>query len=79
MVTRLLLGSPSKIDIDDTKQSEGKGSDHHTVKTLIILYLTLLDISYFLVDFPPPGKHASGTFMSSNVLVTHQAHKNGQF
>ena len=28
---------------------------------------------------PPPGKHPSGTFMSSNDLVTHQAHKNGQF
>ena len=28
---------------------------------------------------PPPGKHNSGTFMSSNDLVTHQAHKNGQF
>ena len=49
--------------------------------------LTLLDISYFLGDLtgggleepPPPGKHASGTFMSSNDLVTHQAHKNGQF
>ena len=48
--------------------------------------LTLLDISYSLVDLTwggargaPPGKHASGTFMSSNDLVTHQAHKNGQF
>ena len=48
--------------------------------------LTLLDISYFLVDLtwggleePPPGKHASGTFMSSNYLVTHQAHKNVLF
>ena len=28
---------------------------------------------------PPPGKHPSGTFMSSNDLVIHQAHKNGQF
>ena len=27
----------------------------------------------------PPGKQPSGTFMSSNDLVTHQAHKNGQF
>ena len=26
---------------------------------------------------PPPGKHTSGTFMSSNDLVTHQTHKNG--
>ena len=50
--------------------------------------LTLLDIRYFLVDLiwggggleePPPGKHPSGTFMSLNDLVTHQAHKNGQF
>ena len=28
---------------------------------------------------PPPGKQPSGTFMSSNHLVTDQAHKNGQF
>ena len=28
---------------------------------------------------PPPGKHTSGTFMSSNDLVTHQTHKNGLF
>ena len=27
----------------------------------------------------PPGKQPSGTFMSSNHLVTDQAHKNGQF
>ena len=27
----------------------------------------------------PPGKQSSGTFLSSNDLVTHQAHKNGQF
>ena len=51
-------------------------------------FLTLLDIRYFLVDLTwgvegaqeaPPGKHPSGTFMSSNHLVTDQAHKNGQF
>ena len=48
--------------------------------------LTLLDIRYFLVNLtwgglkqPPPGKHTSGTFMSSNDLVTHQAPKNGQY
>ena len=49
--------------------------------------LTLLDIRYFLVDLtwvggsrsPAPGKHPSGTFMSSNDLVSHQTHKNGQF
>ena len=28
---------------------------------------------------PPSGKHTSGTFMSSNHLVTHQAHENGQY
>ena len=28
---------------------------------------------------PPPGKHTSGTSMSSNHLVTHRAHKNGQY
>ena len=51
-----------------------------------ICILTLLDIRYFLVDLtwgglyqPPPGKQPSGTFMSSNHLVTDQAHKNGQF
>ena len=27
----------------------------------------------------PPGKQPSGTFVSSNYLVTDQAHKNGQF
>ena len=68
MVTRLLLGSPSKIDIDDTKQSEGKGSDHHTVKTLIILYLTLLDISYFLVDLTWGGGSRSPP-LENNLLV----------
>ena len=26
-----------------------------------------------------PGKHTQGTFMTSNHLVTHQAHKNGQY
>ena len=25
-----------------------------------------------------PGKHTSGTLMSSNDLVTHQTHKNGR-
>ena len=46
--------------------------------------LTLFDIRYFLVHLTwggaeraPPGKHTSGTFMSSNDLVTHQTHKNG--
>ena len=28
---------------------------------------------------PPPGKHPSGTFMSSNDLVSHQTNKNEQF
>ena len=37
-----------------------------------------LDMGGGLIQ-PPPGKHPSGTFMSSNDLVTHQAHKNGQF
>ena len=40
---------------------------------------------YFLVHLiwgggaerAPPEKHTSGTFMSSNDLVTHQTHKNG--
>ena len=41
--------------------------------------LTLLDIRYFLVDGLDMGRSLSGTFMSSNDLVTHQAHKNGQF
>ena len=27
----------------------------------------------------PPGKHPSGTFMSSNHLVSNQTHKNGQY
>ena len=31
------------------------------------------------LEEPPPGKHPSGTSMTSNDLVTHQAHKNGQF
>ena len=50
------------------------------------IYLTLFDMRYFLVHLtrggaeraPPPEKHTSGTFMGSNHLVTHQAHKNGQ-
>ena len=48
------------------------------------LILTLFDISFFLVHLTwggargaPPGKHTSGTFMSSNDLVPHQTHKNG--
>ena len=28
---------------------------------------------------PPPRKNPSGTFMSSNHLVTHQTHKNGLY
>ena len=31
------------------------------------------------LEEPPPEKQPSGTFMSSNHLVTDQAHKNGQF
>ena len=27
----------------------------------------------------PLGKHPSGTFLSSNDLVSHQTHKNGQY
>ena len=31
------------------------------------------------LEEPPPRKQPSGSFMSSNHLVTHQAHKNGQY
>ena len=31
------------------------------------------------LEEPPPGEQSFGTFMSSNHLVTDQAHKNGQF
>ena len=59
---------------------------NHRYTAILFNPLTLLDIRYFLVDLtwggltqPPPGKQPSGTFMSSNHLVTDQAHKNGQF
>ena len=55
----------------------------HTLN-LSFKLLTLFDISFFLVHLTwggaqgaPPGKHTSGTFMSSNDLVSHQTHKNG--
>ena len=31
----------------------------------------------FFGGFDMPGRHTSGTFMSSKDLVTHQTHKNG--
>ena len=38
-----------------------------------------MDLTWGGLKQPPPGKQPSGTFMSSNQLVTDQAHKNGQF
>ena len=42
-----------------------------------LLSLTLFDMGGGARGAQPPGKHTSGTFMSSNDLVTHQTHKNG--
>ena len=48
-----------------------------TVVTGLSMYIKHCRLD--LIIEPPPRKNPSGTFMSSNHLVTHQAHRNGQY
>ena len=80
------VDSKRKTDFFHVQMLIEEKSSNSNLKRLYLV-LTLLDIRYFLVDSTwggalrsqPTGKNPFGPFMSTKDLVTHLAHRNGQY